>query len=76
MVSATAFIVPFAGAPFERCTVELDDLRPTEVLIDLKATGVCHTDIVVKEGKIPVPFPAVLGHEGELQNSRDSVKIC
>jgi aryl-alcohol dehydrogenase len=68
MVSATAFVVRAAGAPFEQCTVELDGLRPNEVLIDLKATGICHTDIAVKEGKIPVPFPVVLGHEGEFKN--------
>lgn len=65
MVSATAYIVNKLGAAFEESTVELDSLRPTEVLVDLKATGICHTDIAVARGKIPVPFPAVLGHEGK-----------
>ncbi|KAK9427721.1 chaperonin 10-like protein [Lipomyces doorenjongii] len=64
MVSATAMIVPKLGAAFEARTVELDSLRPHEVLVDIKATGICHTDIAVQQGKIPIKFPAVLGHEG------------
>lgn len=37
--------------------------RPDEVLVRLVATGVCHTDIVCRDG-FPVPMPIVLGHEG------------
>ncbi|KAK9343147.1 hypothetical protein V1522DRAFT_250411 [Lipomyces starkeyi] len=57
-------IVPKLGAAFEAKTVELDSLRPLEVLVEIKATGICHTDIAVQQGKIPMKFPAVLGHEG------------
>ncbi|KIW62490.1 hypothetical protein PV04_10663 [Phialophora macrospora] len=64
MVSARAFLVPQTGALFEEHAVELDLLRPHEVLVDLKATGICHTDVAVQRGEIPVPLPAVLGHEG------------
>lgn len=64
MVSATALIVPQLGAAFEAKVVELNSLQPHELLVDLRATGVCHTDIAVQYGKIPVPLPAVLGHEG------------
>lgn len=66
MVSATAFIVPRKDAAFEQRTVELDALRPGEVLVKLAATGICHTDLAVQHGRIPVPFPAILGHEGEI----------
>lgn len=44
--------------------VELDELRPDEVLVRMKGVGVCHTDIAAQEGVIPVPYPSVLGHEG------------
>lgn len=66
MVKATAFVVSSVGAEFQRTQVELDDLRPNEVLVDVKAVGICHTDIAVQHGKIPVPLPAILGHEGAL----------
>lgn len=42
----------------------LDDPRPDEVLVELVATGICHTDIVMRDGLLPVPTPVVLGHEG------------
>jgi len=64
MVETTAAVVRDAGGPFELETVELDDPRPDEVLVDVRAVGVCHTDLSVRAGDHPVPFPAVLGHEG------------
>jgi aryl-alcohol dehydrogenase len=66
MVSAVAFVVEKQGGRFERKIVELDSLRSTEVLVKLHATGICHTDLAVRDGKIPVPLPAVLGHEGKM----------
>lgn len=68
MVQAKAFIVPEKQAPFQSNTVELDVLQSGEVLVELKATGICQTDLVVQSGKIPVPFPAILGHEGTVQS--------
>ena len=35
-----------------------------EVLVEMKASGLCHTDLSAMEGKFPVRLPAVLGHEG------------
>lgn len=66
MVQATAFIVPEKGSPFQPTPVELDALQSREVLVELKATGICQTDLAVQSGKLPIPFPAVLGHEGTL----------
>jgi S-(hydroxymethyl)glutathione dehydrogenase/alcohol dehydrogenase len=40
------------------------DPGPHEVVVRLSASGVCHTDLSVLEGGLPVPVPAVLGHEG------------
>ncbi|KAF7547303.1 hypothetical protein G7046_g9042 [Stylonectria norvegica] len=64
MVSAIAQIIHEIGSPFESQIVELDELQPNEVLVDMKACGICHTDIAVQQGKISFPLPAILGHEG------------
>ena len=45
-------------------TVELEAPRAHEVQVRVVATGVCHTDMVVRDGHLPTPFPVVLGHEG------------
>ncbi|NOW45990.1 aryl-alcohol dehydrogenase [Novosphingobium sp. SG751A] len=44
--------------------VTIDDPRAGEVLVKLVATGICHTDMVMRDGHLPVPMPVVLGHEG------------
>ena len=54
-----------AGAPLTIETVELDGPRAGEVLIELKATGICHTDEFTRSGADPEGlFPAIFGHEG------------
>ncbi|HEY1720661.1 MAG TPA: NAD(P)-dependent alcohol dehydrogenase [Magnetospirillaceae bacterium] len=57
-----------AHAKFAPLTIETLDLaepRPSEVRVRLVATGVCHTDMAIRDHKIaPVPHPIVLGHEG------------
>jgi S-(hydroxymethyl)glutathione dehydrogenase/alcohol dehydrogenase len=58
--------VAFApGEPLRIETVDLDGPRAGEVLVELKATGVCHTDEFTRSGADPEGlFPAILGHEG------------
>ena len=54
-----------AGAPLTIETVELDGPEASEVLIEIKASGVCHTDAFTLSGDDPEGlFPAILGHEG------------
>ena len=54
-----------AGAPLEVTDVELDGPRFGEVLIEIKATGVCHTDEFTRSGADPEGlFPVIFGHEG------------
>ena len=54
-----------AGKPLEIVTVDLDGPKAGEVLIELKATGVCHTDEFTRSGADPEGlFPVILGHEG------------
>ncbi|KIW26103.1 uncharacterized protein PV07_09230 [Cladophialophora immunda] len=44
--------------------VVLDDIRADEAIVEIQAVGVCHADLAVLHGHIPLPFPRVLGHEG------------
>jgi S-(hydroxymethyl)glutathione dehydrogenase/alcohol dehydrogenase len=54
-----------AGAPLTIETVQLEGPRAGEVLVELKATGICHTDKYTLSGADPEGmFPAILGHEG------------
>ena len=54
-----------SGAPLSIETVELEGPRAGEVLVEIKATGVCHTDEFTRSGADPEGlFPAILGHEG------------
>ena len=60
-----AAIAVEAGKPLEIHTVELDGPKEGEVLVELKATGICHTDEFTLSGADPEGiFPAILGHEG------------
>src|SRR6056297_2992687 len=54
-----------AGAPLSIETVDLEGPRAGEVLVEIKATGLCHTDAFTLSGEDPEGlFPAILGHEG------------
>jgi S-(hydroxymethyl)glutathione dehydrogenase / alcohol dehydrogenase len=54
-----------AGKPLSIETVDLDGPREGEVLVEIRATGVCHTDAFTLSGEDPEgAFPAILGHEG------------
>lgn len=54
-----------AGKPLEIVEVDLDGPRAGEVLVEIKATGICHTDEFTRSGADPEgAFPAILGHEG------------
>ncbi|PID63129.1 MAG: S-(hydroxymethyl)glutathione dehydrogenase/class III alcohol dehydrogenase [Gammaproteobacteria bacterium] len=54
-----------AGKPLEIVDVDLESPRAGEVLVEIKATGICHTDEFTLSGADPEgAFPAILGHEG------------
>ena len=44
--------------------LELDPPGFNEVMVRIVATGICHTDIAVRDELVDVPMPVVLGHEG------------
>ena len=58
--------VAFAsGEPLEIVEVDLEGPKPGEVLVEIKATGICHTDAFTLSGDDPEgEFPVILGHEG------------
>lgn len=54
-----------AGQPLEIVEVDLEGPKAYEVLVEMKATGICHTDEFTRSGADPEgAFPAILGHEG------------
>jgi S-(hydroxymethyl)glutathione dehydrogenase/alcohol dehydrogenase len=60
-----AAIAVAAGKPLEIAEVDLDGPQAGEVLVEIKATGICHTDEFTLSGADPEGlFPAILGHEG------------
>lgn len=70
-----------AGKPLQLETVQLEGPKAGEVLVEIKATGVCHTDAYTLSGKDPEGlFPTILGHEGagvvvEVGEGVKSVKV-
>src|ERR1700678_3592302 len=60
-----AAVAVAARKPLEIVTVNLDGPKAGEVLVEIKASGVCHTDEFTRSGADPEGlFPAILGHEG------------
>ena len=58
-----AAVLHAAGAPMSIEIVTSAALRPTDVLVRIRAAGLCHTDLEVIEGSLRYPLPIVLGHE-------------
>lgn len=59
---AAVAVAPETDLEFHELT--LDEPRPDELRIRLVASGVCHTDAIIRDQWYPVPQPVVLGHEG------------
>jgi len=60
-----AAVAVAAGKPLEAAEVDLEGPREGEVMVEVKATGICHTDDFTLSGADPEGlFPAILGHEG------------
>jgi len=63
-VEITAAVAHKPNGEFTLETLNLDAPRASEVLVEIKSVGICHTDLATRDGSIPFPMPAVLGHEG------------
>ena len=64
-MESKAAVAHQAGEPLAIETIQVDGPKPGEALVEIKATGICHTDAFTLSGADPEgAFPAVLGHEG------------
>ena len=64
MPKMIAMIVPHAGAKLQRVEREMPEPGAKEVLIEVHACGVCHSDSATVEGQMPgITYPRVPGHE-------------
>lgn len=61
---ATAAVLRAAGSTPALEAVTVEAPRADEVLVEMRGVGICHTDMVMRDGHLPVPLPVVLGHEG------------
>jgi uncharacterized zinc-type alcohol dehydrogenase-like protein len=64
MLTVNAYAAPSATAPLVKTTVQRREVGPTDVLIDIAYSGICHSDIHTVRGEWgPVQYPLVVGHE-------------
>jgi len=63
MIRVRAAVLRRTGAPLSIETITLGPLAPGDVLVRVRAAGLCHTDLEAIEGQLALPLPAVLGHE-------------
>ena len=58
-----AAVLHAAQTPMSIETITAAELKPNDVLVRIRAAGLCHTDLEVIEGSLRYPLPIVLGHE-------------
>jgi len=63
-VKFRAAVLNAVGAPLTIDTLDLAPLQAGDVLVRIRASGLCHTDLEVIQGTLAYPLPIVLGHEG------------
>jgi S-(hydroxymethyl)glutathione dehydrogenase / alcohol dehydrogenase len=59
-----AAVLNQVGKPLEIEELEMAPLEAGDVLVRVRASGLCHTDLEVIQGSLAYPLPIVLGHEG------------
>ncbi len=64
MKKIEAALVAEQEGEFQLVDAQLDEIQDHEILVRIVATGLCHTDLSVRDGIQPASYPTVLGHEG------------
>jgi len=64
VLTIDAAVIEQPGGPFQFEQLAMDPPGPDQVRVRIHACGICHTDMVMRAGDLPVPFPVILGHEG------------
>ena len=59
-----AAVLERVGTPLVVREVTAEELKPSDVLVRNKASGLCHTDLEIIQGQLAWPLPVILGHEG------------
>ena len=59
-----AAVLNRVGEPLTLDSLDMAPLQPGDVLVKMRASGLCHTDLEVMQGSLAYPLPIVLGHEG------------
>lgn len=62
--TTTALVLTKVPGPFELREVQLSSINPDEALVEIHASGICHTDLSFANGTMPCTPGAILGHEG------------
>ncbi|GIZ41232.1 hypothetical protein CKM354_000454500 [Cercospora kikuchii] len=64
-LKSPAFVVHDAKEDFKLGEITLDEMQDDELLVEMKYSGICHTDLVFQQGQLTIcKYPAVFGHEG------------
>jgi S-(hydroxymethyl)glutathione dehydrogenase/alcohol dehydrogenase len=73
-----AAVVYEYGAPIQAVDTTLGGVGPNDVRIEVRASGLCHSDVAVQTGELPFPLPMIVGHEGSgvVAEVGDEVTTC
>lgn len=63
-MKSTAALLTGTGSDFSVAEIDIEGPRAGEVLVEIAAAGLCHTDLAARDGILPIAFPGVVGHEG------------
>ncbi|MBP7002174.1 MAG: alcohol dehydrogenase catalytic domain-containing protein [Amaricoccus sp.] len=63
-IDIKAAVLRERGGAFAIEALRLNPREAGEVLVEIEACGICHTDLMIRDGGYPTPLPVVLGHEG------------
>lgn len=75
-VSTTeALVLRKNGEPLQLETINVGSPGEDQAIVEIYATGLCHTDLTCMSAHVPFPTPSVLGHEGE-QTMKRFLQFC